>query len=156
MIQRFRHSAEYRRMTPSERWKACQLEHYGVESCWIWSGVPNKHGYGTMKINGKSVLAHRFGYVLMIGAIPEGKQIDHLCRNRLCVNPYHLEPVDSRTNTLRGDTLASKQSKQTHCIHGHPFCGDNLRIRENGKRICAACNKQRCKAWNRSHSVVQT
>lgn len=132
-------------MRTLERWR--QKANMGTpEVCWVWSGAPNTSGYGMLRIDRKtSQLAHRVGYELLVGPIPEGLQLDHLCRNRLCVNPAHLEPVDSRTNTLRGETLAARQAAQTHCVHGHPFSGENLTVTRFGKRRCNTCNRERAR-----------
>ena len=136
-------------MSVEERWWSCIEK--ASNGCWVWKGVPNKSGYGGLKVNGKTVLAHRFGYEMLRGSIPEGMQIDHLCRNRLCVNPEHLEIVTSRVNTLRGDTIAAKEFRQTHCIRGHLLSGENLKMRANGKRICRQCKRIREKLlyWKR-------
>jgi len=152
MTLRFRHSTEYRRMTPEQRWHACLDKR--PDGCWVWRGVPNKAGYGTLKVNGKSVCAHRFGYELLVGLIPADKQLDHLCRNRRCVNPAHLEPVTCRENVLRGETLAARESRQTMCIYGHPLEGDNLGWRADGKRVCRACNRERARAWRQAQISV--
>lgn len=81
--------------------------------------------------------AHRWSYEYHVGPIPEGLQIDHLCGNRLCVNPKHLEPVTALENLRRADG----NHKKTHCPSGHPYEGDNLRI-YRGARLCRACRRQ--------------
>jgi len=145
MHPRWRHSAVYRRASHISRfWMCVQKNHDG---CWIWLGVPNAGGYGTLKIGPWTVLAHRFSYEMMVGKILEGEQLDHLCRVRCCVNPAHLEPVTSRENSLRGNTLAAHEASQTHCIYGHILDGRNLRISSSGKRVCRECNIQRCRLW---------
>jgi hypothetical protein len=111
--------------------------------CWDWCGFLTKNGYGRIG----SRLAHRVVYELLIGKIPAGLELDHLCRNRRCVNPSHLEPVTHRVNLLRGKTLANKESFQEHCIYGHPFSENNLQITSDGRRICRTCNKRRNKEW---------
>lgn len=73
-----------------------------TDSCWIWTGATRGKGYGMMSLGSKnSISAHRFSYELFVGSIPEGMQIDHLCMNKLCVNPKHLEPVDNKENQRR-------------------------------------------------------
>ena len=106
-------------------------------ACVPWSGYRDSEGYGR---NG-GPLAHRQVYERVIGPIPEGLTIDHLCRNRACVNPQHMEPVSMRINALRGDTIAARKAAQTECIHGHPFDLANTRIDVNGTRRCRACNR---------------
>ena len=72
---------------------------------------------------------HRVAYEAAVGPIPEGLQLDHLCRNTLCTNPAHLEPVTCRENLLRGNTLQAANAAKTHCPYGHPYAGENLRVR---------------------------
>lgn len=113
--------------------------------CWDWR-LSLVKGYGVVNIDGKKVAAHRFVYELCEGPIPEGLTLDHLCRNRRCVNPAHLEPVTGRENTLRGEGLAARQARQTHCIHGHPFDEANTGYHKTGARYCRACDRERRRA----------
>lgn len=136
-INKSLYTAEYRAMTPESRW------HFRADkssTCWIWSGQPAGSGYGCLEINGKNYYAHRFGYELLRGPIAEGMVIDHLCRNKICVNPWHLEVVTQRENILRGDTLPAENLAKTHCLRGHPLSGGNLR-RYRGWRRCRACQR---------------
>lgn len=120
-----------------------------TESCWEWTGSLTKSGgYAQFSYMGKPVRGHRWIYEQMIGQIPEGMQLDHLCRNRKCVNPQHLEPVTLSENVKRG--LAGKennpQSKKTHCPKGHSYSGTN----KYGKRICRTCaNEQTSNYYKR-------
>lgn len=108
--------------------------------CWNWTGSLTGQGYGRIRVGDKGrVVAHRFSYELYVGSIPDGLQIDHLCRNRRCVNPAHMEPVTSRENTLRGDAPAARQARQTRCLRDHALSGKNLRLRPSGKRECRTC-----------------
>ena len=110
------------------------------DGCWQWHGMTTKKGYGRFTVNRmKKEGAHRFSYEMLVGPIPEGLVIDHLCRNRGCVNPAHLEVVTASENVRR---QVSRNSKKTHCIYGHPLAGDNLRVRP-GRRICLTCTKRR-------------
>jgi hypothetical protein len=112
--------------------------------CVEWTGGRNSQGYGYVafrmgprKVQSKSV--HRMAYELLVGPIPEGKQLDHLCRNRACVNPEHLEPVTCQVNLLRGATLAAKNAAKTHCHRGHLLIGGNLYVNPKGHRECKRC-----------------
>ena len=111
------------------------------EGCWLWAGSVYRNGYGRMSVNNKTVLAHRFAYVLLVGEIPQGKQLDHLCRKRSCVNPEHLEPVSAKENQLRGDTFTARNSKVAYCRQGHPYSGENLYLTPDGRRDCRACRR---------------
>lgn len=94
-------------------------------------------GYGVTVVNGKSRSKHVILYEYFIGTTPEGMELDHLCRRRSCGNPAHLEPVTHRENCLRG----VRKTRITHCPAGHPYSGDNLYIKPNGKRTCRTCRR---------------
>ena len=108
--------------------------------CWHWVGVTNPFGYGRVRFDGKLRMAHRVSYEAYIGPIPDGLDIDHLCRNRSCVNPWHLEPVTERENTLRGISIAAVNAKKTHCDAGHAFDAENT-WHFRGGRHCRACRR---------------
>lgn len=118
----------------------------GENGCILWTASGNGAGYGAMYIaKGKRVLAHRWAYEHYVGPIPEGMVLDHLCRNRICVNPAHLEPVTHRTNVLRGVAPTAVNAAKTHCDQGHLFDAENTAM-DRGKRACRACNRARSKA----------
>ena len=124
--------------------------------CWLWLASVDEDGYGRFRSNGKMMKAHRFSYEFHNGTIPADRQLDHLCRVRSCVNPDHLEPVTSRTNILRGDTLAAMHAKKTHCKHGHELTPDNTyRPNENMNwRACRQCGRNRqMRFWSRKQHV---
>lgn len=129
--------------SPSERfWSKVQK----TETCWKWQGGKHSNGYGRFyPKHDVEVGAHEFAYTLQSGAIPEGKELDHLCKNRDCVNPSHLEPVTHHENLLRGATIPAKNAVKTHCIRGHPLEGDNLTKAhlKNGQRHCRQCHNLR-------------
>lgn len=115
--------------------------------CIEWIACTNGVGYGVLSINrtGGKILAHRWSYQHHNGPIPDGLSIDHLCRNRGCVNPDHLEAVTHRENVLRGMAPTATNAAKTHCVNGHPFAGENLRISPGGKRECRKCHRDRAR-----------
>lgn len=121
-----------------------------TSGCWVWKGYTGGR-YGRLRLGGKSepyIGAHRVAWELHRGPIPEGLVIDHLCRNKACVNPDHLEPVPQSINRRRG--IIPNRDK-THCIRGHEFSGANLNITSDGNRRCVACanalEKRRKRIW---------
>lgn len=107
--------------------------------CWEWKGSRLKGGYAHAHRPHRRILAHRFAYELLVGPIPQGLHLDHLCRNRACVNPAHLEPVSARENILRGTSMCAANAKKTHCKRGHPYDEKNTYINPNGARSCRVC-----------------
>lgn len=110
--------------------------------CWLWTGCINSEGYGQISWGGSMQYAHRVNFVRNGGEIPDGHELDHLCRLPCCVNPLHLEPVTHRENGLRGISMPAEQARRTHCIRGHPLSGDNL-YSHKGKRQCRICSRIR-------------
>ena len=109
-------------------------------SCWLWMGSKTLGGYGHVGLNGKYPLAHRLSYEWAIGPIPEGFQIDHLCRVRNCVNPKHLEAVTQQENIRRGDGGSFNREK-THCNNGHIYDAVNTYLKNDGGRQCLPCQR---------------
>lgn len=118
-----------------------------TEDCWMWMGARSNTGYGTFWDGQRNVYAHRFAY----GDVPNGLQIDHLCRVRLCVNPAHLEAVTSRENTLRGVSPPSINILKTVCLRGHALSGDNLIVYWKGRK-CRECQRW----WNLKWAAKRT
>lgn len=121
--------------------------------CWVWTAATNTSGYGQFSVGGKHQGAHRVAWELLVGPIPEGLQIDHLCRVKHCVNPDHLEPVSHAENFRRGIRGAQDRAK-THCPQGHPYAGDNLYVHPDGRhrqcRACGAASARRSRARMRA------
>lgn len=109
------------------------IERITETGCWIWMGALSPKGYA--KINGK--IAHRSSYEAYIGPIPDGLQLDHVCRVRCCVNPHHLEPVTLQVNVARGE-VGQYNARKTHCANSHEFTPENTG-RTNGERYCRTC-----------------
>ncbi|WP_443217247.1 HNH endonuclease signature motif containing protein [Sphingobium sp. YC-XJ3] len=116
------------------------MERISVEGeCWFWTGTINPKGYGSLSVRGRCNLAHRLSYEAFCGPIGDGLQIDHLCRNRACINPDHLEAVTASENCKRAAPFHPGSRPRTHCLRGHEFAGDNLFVGRGGKRYCRAC-----------------
>lgn len=137
-----RELAEWRKITISN-----------VEDCWIWKGA-KLHGYGVTSHKKLDKYAHRWMYKKLIGPIPKELCVDHLCRNRACVNPFHMELVSIGVNVMRGDTIPSRNAKKTHCPNGHPFDEIHTYLRRDrgGKgRHCRTCSNERRRILRRNH-----
>lgn len=116
------------------------------DSCWNWKGNVTRHGYGTY---GKSnLMAHRVVYQLLVGNLSQEDTLDHLCKNKMCVNPKHLEPVPFKVNVLRSDNPYAKNARKTMCHKGHPFNDENTYIHpKRGHRQCKVCRKDATKRF---------
>jgi hypothetical protein len=121
------------------------------DECWEWKCPPTGGGYGQFTIEGKVFKAHRVAYELTIGPIPNGLVLDHLCRNRICVNPHHMEPVTQRENIMRGDLEVSVEAirrhwrSRTHCKWGHELTPENVYVPPKlpTARACRTCRGRR-------------
>ena len=128
-------------MTPLRKFD----ERVGVNldsDCWLWIAGKSHNGYGQFSHKGKTYRAHRWSYEYAKGKIPDGLQLDHLCRTRHCVNPDHLEAVTGKENCIRGNTgkaTGKRQNLKSHCPQGHPYSGTNLYIAPRGTRGCRVC-----------------
>lgn len=113
-----------------------------VNLCWEWTGSKLK-GYGQIRVACRTRYAHRWAYERFVGPIPDGLELDHLCRNPGCVNPAHLEPVTHRVNMLRGETVGARHAAVTACPAGHPYDEANTGRTASGGRRCLACHRER-------------
>lgn len=126
-----------------------------TDSCWIWIGYRTRDGYGRFKAGGRTFQAYRWIYEKLVGPIPEGLQIDHVCHtedpecaggwscpHRACVNPDHMEPVTRKENTLRGRSFSAENATKTHCKRGHPY-GESPYVDSFGSRHCSECRRIR-------------
>lgn len=116
----------------------------GITTCWHWSGPSNGRGYGVMQIDGKNVYAHRYAFTAFVGAIPPGLEIDHMCRNRYCVNPVHLRAVTHIEN-LRAIPRELLGRRLSACRKGHEYTAETTLLRLRGhssRRICRVCKRE--------------
>lgn len=129
--------------------------------CWEWTGFVSSSGYGGFKVSGQSQWAHRVAYSAFVESLPLGKGrgaycVDHLCRNRKCCNPAHLQKVVWRENILRGNGPSARQSRQTHCMNGHLLSGGNVYRKPSAPntRNCLICMREYSRAYRRAHRQV--
>lgn len=111
--------------------------------CWLWTGRLMPSGYGDFQTTGKHWRVHRLAYELLVGPVPDGLVLDHLCRVRSCVRPSHLEPVTTRENILRGAGVTAANARLEECRRGHAFTPENTYMTSWGARQCRACHRLR-------------
>lgn len=117
-----------------------------ASECWLWAGFKAPNGYGQVYAPGygrSPQRAHRVIYEALVGLIPQGLVLDHLCRVRCCVNPEHLEPVTLKANILRGEGLSAKNANKTHCPQGHAYAETQQILAQSYKRksVWRRCGK---------------
>ncbi|AKY03535.1 HNH endonuclease [Streptomyces phage Hydra] len=127
---------------PARFWNKVSVSESG---CWEWAAYRDRHGYGAFYWEGKDRRAHRVSFSVLSRPIPDGMEIDHLCRNRSCVNPAHLEPVTQTENIDRGENHIGVNRTKTHCAQGHPLVEGNLVLNKLklGHRYCLTCQRAR-------------
>lgn len=119
-----------------------------TSTCWLWTGAKQSAGYGHLYVEGRTHLAHRLAYETLVGPVPDGLVLDHLCRVHHCVNPAHLEPVTLAENFRRGvglERAAAAKLAKTHCKHGHEYTPENTRLNWKGARVCRECARIACR-----------
>ena len=124
-----------------------------TDECWLWTASKSHDGYGRFWLGGKVRYAHCVAYEWLVGPVPEGLSLDHLCRVRHCVNPDHLEPVTSGENSRRGNTGQNNASK-THCPQGHEYNEENTTM-DRGRRYCRTCQRDRARERMREYRRKQ-
>lgn len=125
-----------------------------MDDCWLFAGEITEKGYGRVNIGGKNYGVHRLMYEELVGEIPQGLVIDHLCRVTQCCNPAHLEAVTNTENILRGVGFAAENARKKTCPQGH-FYRTHGRIRKiDGARVCRECHKVYCENWRRKKALA--
>lgn len=128
--------------------------------CWEWTGHLTSTGYSQMTVGSRTdktrtnTQAHRVSYAVFVGELVDGLQIDHLCRNRKCINPKHLEQVTCAENLRRGNPAWKQQMARTHCPKGHEYSESNTYVRKSGGRMCKECSRISCRVRARAKRAL--
>lgn len=140
VLRRFARKTDLQRFT-----KFIQLDI--LSGCWEWQGYVGSRGYGKFWGGSRDYLSHRWIYEYYNDKIPKGLTIDHLCRNRLCCNPAHLEVVTNRENILRGIGIPAQNARKTHCPKGHGYTPENTYVDPRNCRHCRICELETRRRW---------
>jgi hypothetical protein len=123
------------------------------DGCWLWTGARRSNGYGTYSVGrGRTTTAHRVAFVLSGGTIPDGYQVDHLCKNPQCVRPDHLEAVTPKENNRRSESPTARNARKVECVNGHPLTPENVQLVAKGRhcRLCRNENNRAIRAAKRA------
>jgi HNH endonuclease len=121
-----------------------------TDGCWLWLAGRGNTGYGSFWAGAEQTTAHRFAYELLVGPVPPGLDLDHLCRVRHCVNPAHLEPVTRNENLMRGtSTLIAIAAAKTHCPQGHEYTAKNTYLISGKHRKCRTCQLENMRRYRK-------
>lgn len=141
-------------------WREClfwqKVRSAGPAECWIWSAALMPGGYGAFGVGGElpTRVAHRIAWILLRGELPPELVLDHLCRTRACVNPWHLEPVTRAVNVARGEGIGARAVRTNRCNKGHPYTAQNTRISARKTRFCRACDRDRTRTYRERKAVA--
>lgn len=126
-----------------------KIEVDAATGCWNWTAsLFARTGYAQFRYSPqKNGRGHCWAYEHYVGPVPPGLQLDHLCRNKRCVNPGHLEAVTAQENVLRSDNACGLNARKTHCKHGHEFTPENTHVNKAGSRMCRECMRQQGRDW---------
>lgn len=138
-------------LTPQEQatfWERVAIDMYDDDACWPWKARLEPSGYGRFWVRNKTYLPHRVAWALQHGGTSCELTIDHVCKNRACCNPAHLDLVTMRVNVLRGDGVTARNAVKTHCHRGHEFTPENTRFVPGKGRSCKQCDKEQRQSWH--------